>query len=146
MNKRKKTSDIWLFFEKSGKDSAVCNICKSLLSLYIIGSSTNLKKHLQRKHPVVELGCSSNDQPASVVIDSNTPVILNEELSQPSISGRSTALVAVVAQTPTTILSNKKQTSLKAFVPKKVTLSEKNKTDSAIMKFIAWDFQPRQGI
>lgn len=54
--KRKKSSEVWTFFEGISKESALCKICNHTLAYS--GSPSNLKKHLSRKHPSVPL--SSN--------------------------------------------------------------------------------------
>lgn len=81
--KRKKISELWSFFEPTSKDTAVCKLCKCKFSLR--GSTSNLKKHIQRKHPTVNLGNVSNDaiiaEPlnlpsTSTQINNDTPVII----------------------------------------------------------------------
>lgn len=53
---RSKTSSVWRFFEVQDATVAICSICKCKLSYK--SSISNLKKHLQRKHPMVEMNQS----------------------------------------------------------------------------------------
>lgn len=166
MEKRRKTSELWGFFEPKGKYEATCNLCKCNLSFK--GSLSNLKKHLARKHPTICL--PSNLPPPvtthvveanphhnqSLVIDENTPVIVvsaNQpekcfETVFPSTSTENVELTKTVSldtnlsKQVSTKQPIKKQTVLPTFVPKKITANEKGKIDLAIMKFISWDFQP----
>ncbi|KAL1488535.1 hypothetical protein ABEB36_014999 [Hypothenemus hampei] len=47
--KKFKTSDVWDFFIKKGKDICQCNLCGKIYKTG--GGTTNLKNHLARKHP-----------------------------------------------------------------------------------------------
>lgn len=52
MNKRK-TSQLWKYFEPENENYAICNMCKLRLSYKT--SISNLKKHLKTKHPTVTI-------------------------------------------------------------------------------------------
>lgn len=132
---------------------STCLMSKSHLSYK--GSLSNLKKHLLRKHPTVELPsnvlnrrprqqitdnqhqCKTNN-----VIDETTPVIVVEANTgiNPDLPSTSTAGQAPAPATPVS-QPKKRQTSLASFIPKKVTSSDTNKIDLAVMKFER-DFQP----
>ena len=48
---RRKISEVWKYFNKSAdKKKAVCSICDKALSY--LGGTTNLRDHLQAKHPL----------------------------------------------------------------------------------------------
>lgn len=51
--KRRKTSELWNFFKPIDSVFATCNLCKMKLSFKT--STSNLKKHLQSKHPTVKV-------------------------------------------------------------------------------------------
>lgn len=51
-NLSQKKSDIWLHFSPLSDNKAKCNLCHSIYS-HKGGSTSNLKKHLQHKHPSV---------------------------------------------------------------------------------------------
>lgn len=51
--KKKKTSEIWKFFDPIDDFYAKCNICKTKISYKT--STSNLKKHMNNKHPTVAL-------------------------------------------------------------------------------------------
>ena len=57
----KKRSPVWKYFTKNADSNkfATCNICKKILSFY--GSTTNLKQHLIRIHPLIKI--DDNDPP-----------------------------------------------------------------------------------
>lgn len=50
---RRKTSSLWNFYSAVDSTKAKCNICKHVLSCKT--STSNLKKHLERKHPTISL-------------------------------------------------------------------------------------------
>lgn len=52
-NISRKRSEVWQMFEVVDEIYAKCNICKSKISYKT--SLTNLKKHVQNRHPTVEL-------------------------------------------------------------------------------------------
>lgn len=162
--KRKKTSEIWNFFDPVGTNQAICKLCKSKFSF--TGSISNLKKHMGRKHPTVSLPAATVELPATSnedrtnVITEETPIVIEFSQSQPvelpdtdshtarllpsvmfpsTITSKTTTDVTVPLYT---LPSKKKQTPITSFVPKKITPSDKNKIDLAILKLFAWDFQP----
>lgn len=57
-----KSSSIWNFFtEKPNADKiAICNICKEELTFK--STSNNLKKHTERKYPLVNLNLNTSRQ------------------------------------------------------------------------------------
>lgn len=45
---------VWLYFSNTSlPDKAKCNLCKSVLSYK--GTTTNLRKHLEARHPTIDL-------------------------------------------------------------------------------------------
>lgn len=48
---KRKRSLMWEFFQPSFEDKASCNLCK--LNFSYKTSTTNLKKHLERRHPTL---------------------------------------------------------------------------------------------
>lgn len=50
---KRKSSKIWNFFTPVDDVSAKCDICKNVVSYKT--STTNLKRHMARKHPTVDL-------------------------------------------------------------------------------------------
>ncbi|CAH1115480.1 unnamed protein product [Psylliodes chrysocephalus] len=78
-----KKSEILNFFEIKPKADkiAVCNICKTDLSYK--SSSNNLRKHMQRKHPLVKLSSSENESRS--MISPTSEADFNVDL--PSTSG-----------------------------------------------------------
>lgn len=56
---KRKSSKIWNFFTPIDHVSAKCDICKNVVSYKT--SKTNLKRHMDRKHPTVNLNGDSGD-------------------------------------------------------------------------------------
>lgn len=50
---KRKTSFIWALFTIKNEKEANCNICK--LGFKYGSSTTNLKRHIQNKHPTIDL-------------------------------------------------------------------------------------------
>lgn len=51
--KRKNTSEMWNFFKPVEAKFAICNMCDTKLSYKT--STSNLKKHLNTKHPTLKI-------------------------------------------------------------------------------------------
>lgn len=51
--RKTKTSKLWRYFKPIDEHFAICNMCKQKLSYKT--STSNLKKHIQSKHPSVKL-------------------------------------------------------------------------------------------
>lgn len=58
---KKKRSEIFSFYSIVDRDIAVCDLCRQKLSFRT--SVSNLKKHLIRKHPTVQLPAPSKQKP-----------------------------------------------------------------------------------
>lgn len=102
----KKRSKIWSFFTESKDDKVKCDLCNSLYSVKG-GSTTNLKKHLMKKHrPTYEtiIPCS----------ESNATVL------EPSTS-------TSTEPNPKTNETNSKQTNLGAFINRPIALVREKK-------------------
>lgn len=52
-HKRRKTSELWNFFKQIDSNFATCNACNMKFSFRT--STSNLKKHLQSKHPTLKV-------------------------------------------------------------------------------------------
>lgn len=66
--KRKKSSELWQFFEADASFYAKCNICKTKISYRT--TISNLKKHMKSKHPTVALP----DNRSNIVSRFDTPL------------------------------------------------------------------------
>lgn len=145
--KRVKTSYIWNFFtEKDNSDIiATCNICKQ--ELCYKSSSNNLKKHLERKHPLVQLKDS----------DSAGTIGQSRSRSRSPHHRSSSASTSTVTEKlePSTNYSNnssdehaspvvhtKAQTRANSFLNRKLELTTKQKIDENLMLLFIKDLQP----
>ncbi|XP_049823404.1 E3 SUMO-protein ligase ZBED1 [Aethina tumida] len=141
-----KYSMIWNFFEvKLNSDKiAICNICKTNLSYK--STSNNLKKHMDRKHPLVKLHASvvtkssktSSQESESIDIDQNTdnvPLPIVDCLPSNSEMTKS-------ASESNTVMAKTKQASVNTFLIKKVGVNVQKKIDDKLMLLFTRDFQP----
>ncbi|XP_075156492.1 E3 SUMO-protein ligase ZBED1-like [Haematobia irritans] len=131
MSSRKKHSSIWLHFEDSGDGKAVCNYCKSKISI-TSGSNGNLSRHMKRKHPTTPLVLerqsfithNSSSQNLSVANSNPTETInLNENnfmCEQPSSSAQ----------------ASKAQPNITQFMRKPPTIRKVQQFDEQVLKMI----------
>lgn len=137
--KRSKSSFIWNFYkEKQNSDSiATCTICKQNLSYK--STSNNLRKHLQRKHPCVNLGdCAKRkdlSNNAQTVPQVQNPDISN--LASTSSSGQENPI-----QNSTPKPAALVQTTVDIFATRKIKTGNKKVIDDALMLLFTKDFQP----
>lgn len=77
---RKKSSVVWNFFTVCDveKELAKCDLCHQTLSFK--SSISNLKKHIERKHPTIELKATGNTKirNISTVASTSTSIISDE--------------------------------------------------------------------
>ena len=159
MDPRRKTSDVWSFFEPVSNYIALCKICKTSLSYK--SSVSNLKKHLQRKHPTVALPTISTqtavqslprtetssgdilqigpDVQENLVVESSSHFFSPE---RPTTSRATDTFQNQPSSFQLPVPTSKKQMSISTYIPKKLAVSDKNKIDEAIMKLFIWDLQP----
>lgn len=119
--RKMKSSNLWNCFEDSGDSVnkvAVCNLCKTKLSYK--SSTTNLKKHLERKHPTVLF--VSTKTPSSQTLDSNPGPSTSSNLDRNDQSTVPTAPALVEVVNTNRVVS---QTTIATFVKKKCTPTEK---------------------
>lgn len=84
-----KTSVVWLYFIEIGDGKVKCELCKNTFS-YKSGSSSNLKKHLFRKHPTINLS-------ERFTTDCGNPE--NNEAQETIVQASSSATVKITVQT-----------------------------------------------
>lgn len=63
--KKRKISYLWNFFSEVDETFAKCNICSVKLSYRT--STTNLKRHMESKHPTVKLNQDASNSSGSLV-------------------------------------------------------------------------------
>ncbi|XP_039293242.1 uncharacterized protein LOC120353489 [Nilaparvata lugens] len=131
------------------------------MTLSYKSSITNLKKHMERKHPTVQLsnvglGCSRLDSastgPSAPVTDEEAGTSSGSaSTSIPLTSGSGSAsastsipLTSESGSNPSSSRSvqEKPQTLITNFVPRKMTVSSKKKIDQSFLKLFTKDYQP----
>lgn len=155
MSKKLKSS-VWCYFQVAAGDKiAQCDICGQNISYK--SSITNLKRHLNNKHPTVELPkteclpfkrklditLAQNDQVSLLQPGSNAVYLepsKNTDLG-PSCSSADAGVSVQKTIIPTTS-SASRQTIISNFIPKKVTVTEKKKLDKLLLGLITKDYQP----
>lgn len=123
----KKRSKLWSFFTQAKDDKAKCDLCNSLYSVKG-GSTTNLKKHLMKKHRLTYdtiFSCSVLD---TAVLE--TPIL--------SISASTESTNSVIKTNET----NLQQTKLSTFIKRPVAVVREKKINDFIFKMIVKDLQP----
>lgn len=122
----KKRSKLWSFFTEDKDDKVKCDLCNSLYSVKG-GSTTNLKKHLMKKHrPTYEtiFSCSESN---TTVLEAPIPSTSTSTVSNPVIKTNET---------------NSKQTNLNDFIKRPVIVVREKKINDLIFKMIVKDLQP----
>ncbi|XP_047038385.1 zinc finger BED domain-containing protein 4-like [Helicoverpa zea] len=150
----RKTSNVWVHFdiESVGEKTAVCKLCRVKLSYKT--SSTNLKKHILRKHPTVEI----QDERRNMGMHQNSSEQRLEQEAGPSNQAGSQNLTqqSVVASSASHSAEGNplpqphiiqqslvRQPTIAQFTQrKKITPSEQERLNRLLMKLFMLDFQP----
>lgn len=72
---KRRTSKLWNYFTPTDENFAKCDICKIPVSYKT--STSNLKRHMGRKHPTVNLNNTANIQEKSSLSINEKNVILS---------------------------------------------------------------------
>lgn len=135
-------SVVWEIFKKENKSEAVCSLCKNKLKFY--GSTTNLKKHLTRLHPIQYKQLIDNLEASTSTEPPESFAEQREEHTEGSIvrgKGRATGDESSEPSQP----QPKRKKQLKLFGGSSTTeLSDdkKKEIDEKLLKMIVQDFQP----
>nr|XP_022910336.1 zinc finger BED domain-containing protein 1-like [Onthophagus taurus] len=100
---RRKISEIWLFYDQVDEFFAKCNLCKRVFSYKT--SITNLKKHLECKHPTVSIPSSSTSTARRDSTSSNS----QQSESQPATQNQRVVPITTYMNRP---LNESKKTTL----------------------------------
>jgi hypothetical protein len=146
---RRKTSPLWAYFtELSGNEKkAKCDMCSQKLSYR--SSISNLKKHLDKRHPTINLKLDercANSSPVTSTSISNTGEVISD--SQPSNSNNvqpqtstETINTNIIVQPCSNPSKSKQVHRISSFyVPKKVSEGQAKKVDNQLKLFIT-DYQ-----
>ncbi|KAJ4438424.1 hypothetical protein ANN_14369 [Periplaneta americana] len=142
--KRSKTSPILSFFTSVNDTEKIaqCDICSK--KLCYSSSVTNLKKkHIERKHPIINLQISKASPHSSTEIttdDPDEPAATCTHIAAPSSTpvsaqGESAASSSHTATPP-------RQSSISSFVARKISETQKKKLNTILLKLFFLDFQP----
>lgn len=150
---RRKNSPIWNYFTVKDFENktARCDQCGVVMSYR--GTITNLKNHIIKKHPTINLKLESNviksfssaktvsanspTKSSVEVVEQSVHVLQSEPESQPNSShNKSDTISSNISSQP------KSQSSIATYIPKKVSITQKKKIDQNLLKMFIQDFQP----
>lgn len=163
MSKRFKINPIWDHFTSQNENLATCNLCKKLVSYK--STIGNLKRHIQRNHPAVNLmyidgnaerisnsdnvlvepttsvtipvqHCPSPAPQVQATASNEVSTFFNTELTPNPVS-KEKETSAVDSQSHTKVLKQPKITSIKKFSAK-----DQASIDQQLLKLFICDFQP----
>lgn len=124
----KKRSDIWKHFCAVNSHTAKCNLCNILFS-YKSGSTGNLKRHLQRKHPL----CLEQrlEQTSS-----------STEMAQTSTQNANNNTDTDDIATTQSHQQTTKQTTLTCYIKRPLPLKTTKQIDEQLVKMLVSEYQP----
>ncbi|KAJ4425461.1 hypothetical protein ANN_28077 [Periplaneta americana] len=146
--KRSKTSPIWSFFTSVNDTEKIaqCDICSK--KLCYSSSVTNLKKHIERKHPIINLQISKASPHSSTEITTDDPAATFTHIAAPSSTPVSAQGESAVSSSHTATPSSvsipppPRQSSISSFVARKISETQKKKLNTILLKLFFLDFQP----
>lgn len=145
-----KKSIIWNFFTPENEILAMCMFCKQKISYK--SSISNLKQHLQRKHPTINIKSESVMQREVADAPEESKKATDPNTDLPSTSGsllhpnsisdesRSVSFPSSSLSVPSNSKRKLQQSTLQA--PKKIGFSQKKVLDDKLLKLITTDLQP----
>lgn len=151
---RAKKSCMWEHFDQIDNTQAKCFICKCLVSYK--SSTSNLRKHMNRKHPTVRIRPStqsegvrsrvrdeeSSDDPP-IPRDSSRSPIRREPSPTPSpISHPRESFPASASASSSKVALSVTQSKIDDFATKKLTTATKKNIDGALLQLFTRDYQP----
>lgn len=141
----RKRSQVWLHFTPVDNEKGKCDVCKSSFS-HRGGSVSNLRKHLQTRHPTLL------EEPAA-----KRSTLSNESSSQPHISQQPSSQSSTTqpstsqsfisqnltnqTSTSQTSTSQRRQGTLTTYITRPTPITRQKKLDRALLKMIVKDFQ-----
>ncbi|KAL5237550.1 hypothetical protein ACI65C_004960 [Semiaphis heraclei] len=153
-NSRKLKSDTWRYFTYVDEHYAKCDICKTKISHKT--TMSNLKKHIERKHPLINLQPEVDDEINQPITSSSnraqvttlgfqsiptvslrqvnpSTLIVEENVDDPSSSVESSNHIIKKRKTTNTLLN---------YIPRKMTNTYQSQLDDSLLKLIYLDCQP----
>ncbi|XP_049769491.1 E3 SUMO-protein ligase ZBED1-like [Schistocerca cancellata] len=125
--KRSRTSEMWSYFEILDREFAKCTLCGKKLSYK--STTTNLKKHLQKSHLIVNF---SSQRPSELDLGETLPVEV--------ILGTSSVEEERAAPAPS--MQQGVQSSVTLYLSKRIGVNQKRKIDGQLLQLFTKNFQP----
>ncbi|XP_049772570.1 uncharacterized protein LOC126159811 [Schistocerca cancellata] len=125
--KRSRTSELWSYFEILDREFTKCTLCGKKLSYK--STTTNLKKHLQKSHLIVNF---SSQRPSELDLGETLPVEV--------ILGTSSVEEERAAPAPS--MQQGVQSSMTSYLSKRIGVNQKRKIDGQLLQLFTKDFQP----
>lgn len=150
---KRKSSPIWNHFTPIDNVKAKCDICRQVLSYK--STTATLKKHIERKHPTVQVInqsqqrlSASNSRPTTTTTNELSTLDMEVvEVETQEASSSSTSQVQVQPPQQITLkrlhLQEKQgQSTVMEFLHWKLSVKQQKIIDDAIVKMVYKDFQP----
>lgn len=148
----KKKSEAWKYFKSKDESIAICDFCFTKIS-YKGGSTTNLMRHLTRKHPSCVAGkiksakrkqeallSASTSEPDPEDSDNNVDELC--EISSVQTEDKDDKGDKVIESTETGTKRKKLQSTLTSYISKPVGPSKSKILDEQLARLIAMEYQP----
>nr|CAI5841850.1 unnamed protein product [Callosobruchus analis] len=132
INEQKKNFSLVELFFKETEFLAKCDLCKETVSYKT--STTNLKKHIERKHPLVRLQ-HFEDSRFKTCAEQN-------DISKPCTSSSELGLDTGPKPDSNESYKHEPSQAKLPFIPKSTNIHTKKKFDSCLMELFAKDMQP----
>ncbi|XP_063931861.1 E3 SUMO-protein ligase ZBED1-like [Zophobas morio] len=125
MSKNNKRSEIWNFFTQVDQQIAKCDICKQHLSFK--SSISNLKKHVERKHPAIQISRKFTG---------------SQEIEGSNINQTPVEILLIIAPGTSAKPKSAQENITSFFAPKKLNSSAQKKINDSLIKLFTKDYQP----
>lgn len=147
MNKRQKTSYLWGYFSITDQNNKICKCDLCGQTLCYKSTVSNLKKHMDRRHPTINLKAhlkSDDIPPERVSSQTETPTTSTTTHSELSIipSTSTSCRTSKDNQSPYTQHSQQRVTSFFASKKTKISDQQKKKLDKLLLRLFTIDYQP----
>lgn len=134
----RKRSKLWQFFTEATPDKAKCDLCHTLYSVKG-GSTTNLKKHMIKKHrPSYEAIVPLTSETFEAPQPENSQPALPPSTSEPHLPSSSSSSSQNIVKS----LPQQKQTVLSTFIKRPVSVVREKNINDLVFKMIIKDLQP----
>ncbi|XP_055543961.1 zinc finger BED domain-containing protein 6-like [Wyeomyia smithii] len=137
------SSDIWYHFTKE-KGKGICRYCNASISMSS-GSTSNLKRHLQGKHPLIPLNRQESKEKgkdAVVSKEKGKDAVVDISTTENNESGEPSQKSAEQRSLPVSFSSGKPQSSMTQFIVKRLPIQKSRSIDTQLLTMICREYHP----